>query len=103
MSSAEMFAKHLHIRSSNEGEVAVDQFMPSGLNSIIFLPNIFELALFHWRGIWRGIKKTSLFKYTENFTTKKWKFSDKNSFYLFFFLCIFLLKTFTTKISQIFR
>ena len=23
--------------------------------------------------------KTSLFKYTENFTTKKWKFSDKNS------------------------
>ena len=25
------------------------------------------------------ITKTSLFKYTENFTTKKWKFSDKNS------------------------
>ena len=23
--------------------------------------------------------KTSLFKYTENFTTKKWNFSDKNS------------------------
>ena len=23
--------------------------------------------------------KTRLFKYTENFTTKKWKFSDKNS------------------------
>ena len=23
--------------------------------------------------------KTSLFKYTENFTTKNWKFSDKNS------------------------
>ena len=22
--------------------------------------------------------KTSLFKYTENYTTKKWKFSDKN-------------------------
>ena len=25
------------------------------------------------------ITKTCLFKYTENFTTKKWKFSDKNS------------------------
>ena len=25
------------------------------------------------------ITKISLFKYTENFTTKKWKFSDKNS------------------------
>ena len=25
------------------------------------------------------ITKTSLFKYTENFTTKKWKFSDKQS------------------------
>ena len=27
----------------------------------------------------KGITKTSLFKYTENFTTKKWKFSDKGS------------------------
>ena len=25
------------------------------------------------------ITKTRLFKYTENFTTKKWQFSDKNS------------------------
>ena len=25
------------------------------------------------------IKKTRLFKYIENFTTKNWKFSDKNS------------------------
>ena len=25
------------------------------------------------------ITKARLFKYTENFTTKKWKFSDKNS------------------------
>ena len=25
------------------------------------------------------ITKTSLFKYTENFTTKNWKFPDKNS------------------------
>ena len=25
------------------------------------------------------ITQSSLFKYTENFTTKKWKFSDKNS------------------------
>ena len=27
----------------------------------------------------KSITKTSLFKYTENFATKKWKFSDKNS------------------------
>ena len=27
--------------------------------------------------------KTSLFKYTENFTTKKMKFSDKNSDFFF--------------------
>ena len=26
-----------------------------------------------------NITKTNLFKYTENFTTKTWKFSDKNS------------------------
>ena len=26
-----------------------------------------------------SITKTSLFKYTENFTTKKWKFTNKNS------------------------
>ena len=35
------------------------------------------------------ITKTCLFKYTENFTTKKWKFSDKKI--LIFF--ILLLKT----------
>ena len=35
-----------------------------------------------------NITKTSLFKYTENFTTKKWKFSDK----LFDTFFIFLLK-----------
>ena len=36
--------------------------------------------------VWRSVvlqvdvsAKTSLFKYIENFTTKKWKFSDKNS------------------------
>ena len=27
----------------------------------------------------RPITKTRLFKYIENFTTKNWKFSDKNS------------------------
>ena len=30
-------------------------------------------------GIGFDITKTRLFKYTEKFTTKKWKFSDKNS------------------------
>ena len=35
------------------------------------------------------ITKTHLFKYRENFTSKNWKFSDKNI--LIFF--IFLLKT----------
>ena len=34
--------------------------------------------------------KTGLFKYIENFTTKNWKFSDKNSDIFF----IFLLKTY---------
>ena len=29
-----------------------------------------------------SITKTCLFKYTENFTTKKWKFSDKTFWYL---------------------
>ena len=28
---------------------------------------------------WTFITKKNLLKYTENFTTKKWKFSDKNS------------------------
>ena len=31
------------------------------------------------------ITKTHLFKYTENFTTKKWKFSNKKSWYLSYF------------------
>ena len=30
--------------------------------------------------------KARLFKYTENFTTKKWKFSDKKSLIFFIFL-----------------
>ena len=32
------------------------------------------------------ITKTCLFKYTENFTTKKWKFTDKKFWYFFIFL-----------------
>ena len=32
------------------------------------------------------ITKTRLFKYTENFTTKKWKFSDKKFLYFTYFL-----------------
>ena len=40
-------------------------------------------------GIWLPIMKTCIFKYTENFTTKKWKFSGKNSD----ILQVFLLKT----------
>ena len=43
-----------------------------------------HLALAIWVSLWYPcpldtITKTCLFKYTENFTTKKWKFSDKNS------------------------
>ena len=34
------------------------------------------------------ITKTCLFKWTENFTTQKWKFSDKNFFFFFFFFHI---------------
>ena len=33
----------------------------------------------------RYITKTCLFKYTENFTAKKWKISDKNSYILHMF------------------
>ena len=40
---------------------------------------------------YHNITKTRLFKYTENCTTKEWKFSDKNSDILYFFK--FLLKT----------
>ena len=36
------------------------------------------------------ITKTCQFKYTENLTTKTWKFSDKKFWYFF----IFLLKTY---------
>ena len=32
-----------------------------------------------------SITKTCLFKYTENFTTKTWKFSDKKFWYFFYF------------------
>ena len=33
------------------------------------------------------ITKTCLFKYTENFTTKKWKFSDKKKIWYFLYFC----------------
>ena len=33
----------------------------------------------------KTITKTCLFKYTENFPTKKWKFSDKNFWYFSYF------------------
>ena len=39
--------------------------------------------------ITRCITKTCLYKYTENFTTKNWNFSDENNLIVF----IFLLKT----------
>ena len=45
-------------------------------------------AFYSLRAI-QSITKTSLFKYTENFTSKKWKFSDKKLWYFF----ILLLKT----------
>ena len=37
-----------------------------------------------------NITKTRLFKYIDNFTTKHWKLSDKNSDFFF----LFLLKTY---------
>ena len=49
----------------------------------------------HWFWIFQGIcilikrsfiiTKTRLFKYTENFTTKKWKFLDKKFWYFSYF------------------
>ena len=49
--------------------------------------NIYSYVNYVVRGF--NITKTRLYKYTENFTTKKWKFSDKKI--LIFF--ILLLKT----------
>ena len=50
-------------------------------------PKVFSLLLIYWSIVCEVcgficnlfITKTRLFKYTENFITKKWKFSDKNS------------------------
>ena len=38
------------------------------------------------KGKYVSITKTRLFKYIANFTTKKWKFSDKKNLILFIFL-----------------
>ena len=38
---------------------------------------LISLHLWEKASSWAIIMKTRLFKYTENFTTKKWKFSDK--------------------------
>ena len=42
------------------------------------------MATFLWSVSPIHITKTRLFKYTENFTTKKWKFSDKKFWYFFY-------------------
>ena len=43
-------------------------------------PNQFHGIVSQQTSEWHvGITKTCLFKYTENFTTKKWKFSDKKN------------------------
>ena len=49
--------------------------------SFIILINLEQLCKIKplMQFIWWLFTKTSLFKYTENFTTKKWKFSEKNS------------------------
>ena len=51
------------------------------------ITDLVKFLLLGLRQIWwvwtdmseQTITKTSLFKYTENFTTKKWKYLDKNS------------------------
>ena len=51
--------------------------------------NIF--FFFSFDNLWRWlITKTHLFKCTENFTTKKWKFSDKKFLYFTYFWSMFL-------------
>ena len=50
------------------GAITIDRFSPS----LYIVDN--------------SITKTCLFKYTETFTTKKWKFSDKNKYSGIFFL-----------------
>ena len=49
----------------------------------------FYHKIWYASGIHKIITKTRLFKYIENFTTKNWKFSDKNSN----IFSTFLLKT----------
>ena len=67
-------------------------------NAITFLCIIFKkitlflsktLTLFNFSfesSVYGSITKTRLFKYTENFTTKNWKFSDKKILIFFKFL-----------------
>ena len=43
-------------------------------------------SVWFWTSLFvHGITKTRLFKYTENFTTKNWKFSDKKCWYFSYF------------------
>ena len=52
-------------------------------------PNIGPCFLLGPGSVWSltaHITKTRLYKYTENFTTKKWKFSDKKILIVFIFL-----------------
>ena len=45
--------------------------------------NLFVLSLFMWIPVFdQSITKTRLFKYIENFTTKKWKLSDEKFIFL---------------------
>ena len=50
---------------------------------LITFPSIFYLLYQFLLQIEHFITKTRLFKYTENFTTKNWKFSDKKFEYFF--------------------
>ena len=49
---------------------------------ILCIPRPYML---HGSSYYIYITKTCLFKYTENFTTKKWKFSDKKFWYFSYF------------------
>ena len=54
---------------------------------VIFTGETFVLAsclLFFWKGVY-SIAKSRLFKYIENFTTKKWKLSDEKILVVFIF------------------
>ena len=59
--------------------------VPDKILYLLYCTKNMSLNLFQKIGVRLVITKTSLFKYTENLTTKNWKFSDKKIWYFSYF------------------